>query len=242
MTSSSSDLSDDEINYDNSKGCVAAKPMLEAVKGIKSAAVSATALDVIESVSRAKAMARGPSAQELMRRERTTSTSSAVWVAVQRSDEIIASRLLLPIMQEEHSIVEMVDDNLITIICGETGSGKTTQVPQFLFEAGYTRGSSGSRRGRDGMMIGVTEPRRIAAVRMALRVAHELGLSEREVSHQVRYDVSASDTTEIKFMTDGILAKEIETDFALKKYSAIVIDEAHERSMHTDILLGTSSL
>lgn len=90
-------------------------------------------------------------------------------------------------------------------------------------------------------MIGVTQPRRVAAMSMASRVAHELSLASTRVSYQIRYDATVSPSTSIKFMTDGVLLRELVTDFLLKKYSVIIIDEAHERSMNTDILIGVLS-
>ena len=90
-------------------------------------------------------------------------------------------------------------------------------------------------------MIGVTQPRRVAAMSMASRVAHELSLTSTRVSYQIRYDATVSPSTAIKFMTDGVLLRELATDFLLKKYSVIIIDEAHERSMNTDILIGVLS-
>jgi ATP-dependent RNA helicase DHX37/DHR1 len=134
------------------------------------------------------------------------------------------------------------------VICGETGSGKTTQIPQFLFEAGY--GSPGSDRPG---MIGVTQPRRVAAVSMSSRVAEELG-SEHEnrvgyqvglilqiINAQIRFDTKLSQETAIKFMTDGVLLREVSLDLLLVKYSIIVVDEAHERSVNTDVLVGMLS-
>ena len=90
-------------------------------------------------------------------------------------------------------------------------------------------------------MIGVTQPRRVAAMSMASRVAHELSLTSTKVSYQIRYDATVSPSTAIKFMTDGVLLRELATDFLLKKYSVVIIDEAHERSMNTDILIGVLS-
>lgn len=90
-------------------------------------------------------------------------------------------------------------------------------------------------------MIGVTQPRRVAAISMATRVAHEMSLTSSRVSYQIRYDATISPSTTIKFMTDGILLRELSTDFLLSKYSVIIIDEAHERSMNTDILIGVLS-
>ena len=90
-------------------------------------------------------------------------------------------------------------------------------------------------------MIGITQPRRVAAMSMAARVAHELSLTSSRVSYQIRYDTTVSPSTSIKFMTDGVLLRELATDFLLTKYSVIIIDEAHERSMNTDVLIGILS-
>ena len=90
-------------------------------------------------------------------------------------------------------------------------------------------------------MIGVTQPRRVAAISMAARVAQELSLTSSKVSYQIRYDATVSPDTCIKFMTDGVLLRELATDFLLSKYSVIIIDEAHERSMNTDVLIGVLS-
>uniref|UniRef100_A0A8C9QNR0 DEAH-box helicase 37 n=1 Tax=Spermophilus dauricus TaxID=99837 RepID=A0A8C9QNR0_SPEDA len=132
----------------------------------------------------------------------------------------------------EQVIMEAVADNPIVIVCGETGSGKTTQVPQFLYEAGYSS---------DDSIIGVTEPRRVAAVAISQRVAKEMNLSQRVVSYQIRYEGNVTSETRIKFMTDGVLLKEIQKDFLLLKYRVVIVDEAHERSVYTDILLGLLS-
>jgi ATP-dependent RNA helicase DHX37/DHR1 len=90
-------------------------------------------------------------------------------------------------------------------------------------------------------MIGITQPRRVAAMSMASRVAHELSLTSSKVSYQIRYDATVSPDTSIKFMTDGVLLRELVTDFTLSKYSVIIVDEAHERSVNTDILIGVLS-
>lgn len=90
-------------------------------------------------------------------------------------------------------------------------------------------------------MIGITQPRRVAAMSMASRVATELALPPSKVSFQIRYDATVSPSTVIKFMTDGVLLRELASDFMLKKYSVIIVDEAHERSMNTDILIGVLS-
>lgn len=125
----------------------------------------------------------------------------AVFVALQRKPEIQAARLKLPVVAEEQIIVEAINDNPIVIITGETGSGKTTQVPQFLYEAGYAQNK----------LIGVTEPRRVAAMSMSKRVAEEMNLSENEISYLIRYEGNVTSETKIKFMTDGVLLKEIQS-------------------------------
>ncbi|CAG9319833.1 unnamed protein product [Blepharisma stoltei] len=153
---------------------------------------------------------------------------------VNRLESIQKSRKKLPILYMEQEIMESIKENTFTLICGETGSGKSTQVPQFLYEADF---SSSKCPGK----IGITQPRRIAAISLAQRVANELNLEiGKEVGYQIRYDASTINPAlnKIKFMTDGILLREIEGDFLLSSYSAIIIDEAHERSINTDILLG----
>ncbi|XP_014479502.1 PREDICTED: probable ATP-dependent RNA helicase kurz [Dinoponera quadriceps] len=155
----------------------------------------------------------------------------AVFVLLNRKPEIQAARLKLPVVAEEQVIVENINENPIVIITGETGSGKTTQVPQFLYEAGYARDK----------LIGITEPRRVAAMSMSKRVAEEMNLTEKEVSYLIRFEGNVTEDTKIKFMTDGVLLKEIQSDFLLSKYSVIILDEAHERSVYTDILIGLLS-
>nr|XP_025872854.1 probable ATP-dependent RNA helicase DHX37 [Vulpes vulpes] len=156
----------------------------------------------------------------------------AVFIPVNRTPEMQEERLKLPILAEEQVIMEAVAEHPIVIVCGETGSGKTTQVPQFLYEAGYSS---------DNSIIGITEPRRVAAVAMSQRVAKEMNLSQRVVSYQIRYEGNVTEETRIKFMTDGVLLKEIQKDFLLLRYKVVLIDEAHERSVYTDILIGLLS-
>jgi ATP-dependent RNA helicase DHX37/DHR1 len=158
------------------------------------------------------------------------------FVQVTRSEELEHARIQLPVVREEQRIMEAIHNNNCIVICGETGSGKTTQVPQFLFEAGY-----GSPESSTPGMIAVTQPRRVAAVSMAKRVASELGEHGNRVAYQIRFDANVKSDTALKFMTDGILLRELSNDFALKKYSVIIIDEAHERNINTDILIGVLS-
>ncbi|KAK3499337.1 P-loop containing nucleoside triphosphate hydrolase protein [Neurospora hispaniola] len=157
-------------------------------------------------------------------------------VVVTRTPEIQETRFRLPVVAEEQKIMEAIHDNDIVIICGATGSGKTTQVPQFLFESGY-----GVPDGPTPGMIGVTQPRRVAAVSMSKRVGEEMGDYSHVVSYQIRFEGTVDSKTAIKFMTDGVLLREAAIDIALRKYSAIIIDEAHERSVNTDILIAMLS-
>lgn len=139
-------------------------------------------------------------------------------------------RKSLPIASVEKRLVEEVQKNDILIIVGETGSGKTTQLPQFLCNAGFCR---------DGKVVGVTQPRRVAAVTVAQRVAEECGVQlGQKVGYSIRFDDMTSSSTRIKYMTDGLLLREALLDPYLSRYSVIIVDEAHERTVHTDVLLA----
>ena len=155
-----------------------------------------------------------------------------------RKADVERCRSELPILGYEQEIMEMVAARDIVVICGQTGCGKTTQVPQFLYEAGYGSASFSERAGQ----IGVTQPRRIAATSTAARVAHELDapLGSR-VGFQIRHENRTSAETVIRFMTDGILIRELQRDFLLSAFSVLIIDEAHERSLNTDLILGMLS-
>ncbi|MUV15705.1 ATP-dependent RNA helicase HrpA [Lysobacter sp. HX-5-24] len=135
----------------------------------------------------------------------------------------------LPIAAEAERIVELIRRHPVVVIAGETGSGKTTQLPKLCLAAG--RGAAG--------MIGCTQPRRIAARAVARRVAEELKVPVGgAVGYQVRFTDNVSEQTAVKFMTDGILLAEIQSDRWLSAYDTIIVDEAHERSLNIDFLLG----
>ncbi len=133
----------------------------------------------------------------------------------------------LPITACRQRIVEAIRTSRVLVVAGDTGSGKTTQLPKMCLEAG---------RGRHGL-IGCTQPRRIAAVAMAERVAEEVG-DPAAVGYKIRFSDHTRDTTRIKFMTDGILLAETRSDRLLQAYDTLIIDEAHERSLNIDFLLG----
>lgn len=137
----------------------------------------------------------------------------------------------LPVSQAVEEIKAAISKNQITIVCGETGSGKTTQLPKILLELGY---------GINGL-IGHTQPRRIAAKSLTSRINYELGLASQEnalVACKMRFHDRTTQSTAVKLMTDGILLQEIQNDRLLLQYSALIIDEVHERSLNIDFILG----
>ncbi|TFA98731.1 putative ATP-dependent RNA helicase DHX35 [Trichoderma ghanense] len=145
---------------------------------------------------------------------------------------------LLPIAKHRESLLYLVETYPVTIVIGQTGSGKSTQIPQFLEKAGWCS---------DGKIIGVTQsladvtcqPRRVAATTVALRVADEVGCEiGKEVGYSIRFEDVTSSSTKVKFLTDALLIREALADPLLSRYSVIMVDEAHERSISTDILLG----
>lgn len=143
--------------------------------------------------------------------------------------EIKKSRENLPIYPHREELLKAIRDNQVIIIDGETGSGKTTQIPQYLHEVEYTKLGK----------IGITQPRRVAAMSVAARVAHEMGVKlGHEVGYTIRFEDCTSSKTMIKYMTDGMLLREFLGEPDLKSYSVLVIDEAHERTLHTEILFG----
>ena len=136
----------------------------------------------------------------------------------------------LPVLAARKPLLEYVRKHQVVVVVGETGSGKTTQLPQILHAAGYTA------RGR---CIAITQPRRVAAVSVARRVAQEQRSTLGDlVGYCVRFDDKSSHATKIRYLTDGMLLREALIDSNLRRYAVIVVDEAHERSLNTDVLLG----
>ena len=176
--------------------------------------------------------------QHLARKQDITQGWKKWRQAAQRSQQIVSARRDnlpaisypdLPVSARSEEIVELIRNHQVVVVAGETGSGKTTQLPKICLQAG---------RGINGI-IGHTQPRRIAARTVANRIADELKTPLGEtVGYQVRFSDQSSPKTTIKLMTDGILLAEIQHDRFLSKYDTLIIDEAHERSLNIDFLLG----
>ncbi|KAI3520625.1 hypothetical protein L1887_10075 [Cichorium endivia] len=150
-------------------------------------------------------------------------------IAKSAHEKLLADRKTLPVYPYRESLLKAVEDHQVLVIVGETGSGKTTQIPQYLHEAGYTK------RG----MIGCTQPRRVAAMSVAARVSQEMNVKlGHEVGYSIRFEDCTSDKTVLKYMTDGMLLREFLGEPDLQSYSVVMVDEAHERTLSTDILFG----
>ena len=139
------------------------------------------------------------------------------------------ARAALPVLEHRAEIAAAIEANPVVVVCGETGSGKTTQIPQICLELG---------RGAKGRLVGVTQPRRLAAVTVAERVSRELGEERHLVGWQHRFGKKLSRDNRVKFMTDGILLAELRSDPLLRAYDTIMVDEAHERTLNVDFVLG----
>lgn len=136
----------------------------------------------------------------------------------------------MPIYTYRDQLLEAVKNHQVLVVVAETGSGKTTQLPQYLYEAGYCDG---------GLKVGCTQPRRVAAMSVAARVAEEVGTRVGDkVGYSIRFEDCTSDKTVLKYMTDGMLLREFLTEPDLGGYCALIIDEAHERTLSTDVLFG----
>ena len=145
-------------------------------------------------------------------------------------EKIQLDRQSLPVYQYKDDLLAAIRDNQVLIIQGETGSGKTTQIPQYLNEIGYTRNNK---------KIAITQPRRVAAMSVAARVAYEMNVKcGHDVGYSIRFEDCTSIQTKIKYMTDGVFLRELLTDPNLSNYSVIMIDEAHERTLYTDVIFG----
>lgn len=189
---------------------------------VASAKISADAEDWKRDMKYGDAMKRRPASR---------SDEDGKEEARQQRKSIAAVRRSLPVFSVRDELMSIVREHQIAVIVGETGSGKTTQLTQYLHEEGYSRYG----------LIGCTQPRRVAAVSVAQRVSEEFeGGSEvgQQVGYAIRFEDRTSERTVIKYMTDGILLRESLSDPDLDRYSVIVMDEAHERSLNTDVLFG----
>lgn len=148
----------------------------------------------------------------------------------QKYHDIYEGRMRLPVTNYKQQFIQALEGNQSLVLVGETGSGKTTQTPQYCVEAGYCKG---------GKMVACTQPRRVAAMSVAQRVADEMDVTlGEEVGYLIRFEDCTSDKTQLKYMTDGMLLREAMTDPLLENYSCVILDEAHERTLATDILFG----
>lgn len=146
-----------------------------------------------------------------------------------KSRTLSEQRKALPVFDSKEDLLSVLSENNILVVVGETGSGKTTQLAQFLYEDGYNLNGK----------IGCTQPRRVAAMSVAKRVSEEMGVElGSTVGYTIRFEDVTSKSTEIKYMTDGILLRETLRDPDLDGYSCVIMDEAHERSLNTDVLFG----
>lgn len=149
--------------------------------------------------------------------------------AFSRSKSLREQREYLPAFAVREELLRVIRDNQVIVVVGQTGSGKTTQLTQFLYEDGYAKNG----------MIGCTQPRRVAAMSVAKRVAEEMDVKlGGTVGYAIRFEDCTSKDTAIKYMTDGVLLRESLVEPDLDKYSCIIMDEAHERALNTDVLMG----
>ncbi|CAD7012112.1 unnamed protein product [Ceratitis capitata] len=148
----------------------------------------------------------------------------------QRYFNLYKKRITLPVFEYQADFMRLLNEHQCIVLVGETGSGKTTQIPQWCVEFALTKGKKG---------VACTQPRRVAAMSVAQRVSEEMdvGLGE-EVGYSIRFEDCSSPKTVLKYMTDGMLLREAMSDPMLEQYQVILLDEAHERTLATDILMG----
>ncbi|KAL8170369.1 hypothetical protein V2J09_022173 [Rumex salicifolius] len=153
----------------------------------------------------------------------------------QRYYEILEKRKSLPVWQQKEEFFQVLKDNQIIILVGETGSGKTTQIPQFVLDAVELETPDKRRK----MMVACTQPRRVAAMSVSRRVAEEMDVTlGEEVGYTIRFEDCSSSRTVLKYQTDGMLLREAMADPLLERYKVVILDEAHERTLATDVLFG----
>jgi ATP-dependent RNA helicase DHR2 len=168
----------------------------------------------------------------LLKRKRGTGPSSHSPLQ-QKRIKLLETRKALPIWQRQNDIKDALRQQDVLVLSGETGSGKSTQVPQFLLDQPWCKGK-----------IAITQPRRVAAISLARRVAEEMGTPlgssspASRVGYSVRFDDNTSPSTRIKYLTEGMLLQEMLRDASLSQYSCVIVDEVHERSVNVDLILG----
>lgn len=154
----------------------------------------------------------------------------------ERYNNILRVRKELPVHSERKEFLKLYHKHQVMVFVGETGSGKTTQIPQFVVMDAMARGDFSSQ-------VACTQPRRVAAMSVAERVSHEMDVQlGNEVGYSIRFDDNTNESTRLRYMTDGMLLREAMTDPEMSRYSCIIIDEAHERTLSTDILMGLLKL
>ena len=163
------------------------------------------------------------------KRDKSKNHNNNIGLRRETQEEILQQRQSLPVFHIKDQVLKALRKHQTMILIGETASGKTTQIPQFIYEAGI--------HGKHA--VAITQPRRVAATSIASRVSTEMNTELGQlVGYSVRFDDKTSASTVIKFLTDGMLLRESISDPLLSKYSVIILDEAHERSIQTDVLLG----
>ncbi|KAL3664541.1 hypothetical protein V7S43_010296 [Phytophthora oleae] len=174
------------------------------------------------------------------RHRRRSVTKSDVSSARETNSPRTTPKVPLPALAHREELLDALKENQVVVCVGETGSGKTTQLPQYLHACGaYTNSKRDAEEA--AQCIAITQPRRVATVSVAQRVAEEMNTSvggEGLVGYSIRFESRCSAQTKLKFLTDGVLVRECLSDPLLEKYSVVMLDEAHERSIHTDLLFG----
>lgn len=149
--------------------------------------------------------------------------------------DILKTRIKLPVWEYRDTFMRLLDENQTIVLVGETGSGKTTQIPQWCVDYCLKLNSEGDQK----LCVACTQPRRVAAMSVAARVAEEMDVTlGDEVGYSIRFEACTSSKTLLKYLTDGMLLRESMNDNRLSQYGIIILDEVHERTLSTDILMG----